>query len=438
MSKDLKNPLLERIASRSAVVGIVGLGYVGLPLILRFTEVGFRTIGIDIDEDKIKKLNAGASYIEHIPSGAVAAARRKGMEGTTDFSRVKDADAIIICVPTPLNKYREPDMSYVIETTEAVVPHLRAGQIVSLESTTYPGATEEELFPRIEARGLKVGRDVFLVFSPEREDPGNKDFTTKTIPKVCGGHTPACLEVGVALYAAAIDRVVSVSSTRAAEMTKLLENIHRTVNIGLVNELKIVADRMDIDIHEVIDAAATKPFGFVAYYPGPGVGGHCIPIDPFYLTWKAREYGLHTRFIELAGEINGAMPEWVVQKTADALNEHSKALKGAKILVLGISYKKNVDDMRESPSVYIMELLRDKGAQVSYCDPHVPVFPKMREHHFELSSVSLTAENLRGVDCCVLATHHDSFDYKLIQRHAQLIVDSRGIYRDPLANVRKA
>ncbi len=438
MASDQKNRLLEKINARSAVVGVVGLGYVGLPLILRFSEVGFRTLGVDNDETKISKLNSGQSYIEHIPSSAVAEARKRGLEGTTDFSRLKDADAIVICVPTPLNKYREPDMSYVIETTEAIVPHLRAGQVVVLESTTYPGATDEELFPRIEARGLKVGRDVFLVFSPEREDPGNEKFHTRIIPKVCGGYTPACLEVGVALYSGAIDKVVPVSSTRAAEMTKLLENIHRTVNIGLVNELKIVADRMGIDIHEVIDAAATKPFGFVPYYPGPGVGGHCIPIDPFYLTWKAREYGLHTRFIELAGEINGAMPEYVVQKTADALNQRGKALKGAKVLVLGISYKKNVDDMRESPSVYIMEQLRDKGAQIHYCDPHVPVFPKMREHQFELSSVPLTPENLRSFDCCVLATHHDSFDYALIKQHAQLIIDSRGIYREPAANVHKA
>ncbi len=428
----------EKISRRTAQVGVVGLGYVGLPLMLRFTEAGFRCLGFDIDADKVKRLNAGHSYIEHISATAIQAARGKGFEATTDFARVQEVDAVIICVPTPLNKYREPDLSFVIGTTESLVPHLKPGQIVSLESTTYPGTTEEELRPRMEARGFKIGHDLFLVFSPEREDPANPHFTTKTIPKVCGGSTPACLEVGTALYGAVIDQVVPVSSTRAAEMTKLLENIHRAVNIGLVNELKIVADRMGIDIYEVIDAAATKPFGFVPYYPGPGLGGHCIPIDPFYLTWKAREFGVHTRFIELAGDVNNAMPDWVIQKTSDALNERGKALKDAQILVLGIAYKKNVDDMRESPAVHIMEKLREKGAAISYSDPHVPVFPRMREHRFNLKSVALTAENLKSFDCCVLTTNHDRFDYAFIQRHAALVIDSRGVYRKPLPNVRRA
>ncbi|ERI50949.1 hypothetical protein N878_01530 [Pseudomonas sp. EGD-AK9] len=294
------------------------------------------------------------------------------------------------------------------------------------------------MLPRIESRGFKVGQDVFLVYSPEREDPGNPNFTTRTIPKVCGGHTPACQEVGMALYGQVIDRVVPVSSTRAAEMTKLLENIHRAVNIGLVNEMKIVADKMGIDIHEVIRAAATKPFGFVPYYPGPGLGGHCIPIDPFYLTWKAREYGLHTRFIELAGEVNSAMPDYVVGKLASALNQRKKSVNGSRVLVLGIAYKKNVDDMRESPSVFIMERLRDLGADVQYSDSHVPVFPKMREHHFELSSVELTAESVAGYDCVLVATDHDSVDYQMLKTHAQLIVDSRGRYLEPAENVVKA
>lgn len=434
----IKDQFLSKIADKSAVIGIVGLGYVGLPLMLRFNEVGFRVLGFDIDQSKVDALMAGQSYIEHIPAAGIAAAREQGFEATTDFSRAPEADALILCVPTPLNKYREPDLSFVINTIDSLVPHLRAGHLVSLESTTYPGTTDEELLPRIASRGLKVGEDAFLVFSPEREDPGNPNFTTRTIPKVCGGYSPACQEIGVALYGAVIDKVVPVSSTRAAEMTKLLENIHRAVNIGLVNEMKIVADRMGIDIHEVIRAAATKPFGFVPYYPGPGLGGHCIPIDPFYLTWKAREYGVNTRFIELAGEVNSAMPDYVVSKVASALNGRKKAINGSRVLVLGIAYKKNVDDMRESPSVFLMEKLRDLGAEVAYSDPHVPSFPKMREHHFELDSVALTAQSIASYDCVLLATDHDRFDYTLIQAHAQLIVDSRGRYLEPVANVVKA
>jgi UDP-N-acetyl-D-glucosamine dehydrogenase len=434
----VKTQLLKKIASRKAVVGIVGLGYVGLPLMLRFSEMGFRVLGFDIDAAKVKALNAGKSYIEHIPASHIAKARKARFEATSDFSRAGEADALILCVPTPLNKYREPDLSFIIDTTESLVPHLRRGQLVSLESTTYPGTTDEELLPRIEARGLRVGEDAFLVFSPEREDPGNPDFTTRTIPKVCGGVTPACQEVGVALYGAVIDRVVQVSSTRAAEMTKLLENIHRAVNIGLVNEMKIVADRMGIDIHEVIRAAATKPFGFVAYHPGPGLGGHCIPIDPFYLTWKAREYGVHTRFIELAGEVNASMPDYVIAKIAAALNQQEKSIKGSRVLVLGIAYKKNVDDMRESPSVILMEKLRDLGAEVAYSDPHIPVFPKLREHRFDLKSVALTPKALASYDCVLLATDHARFDYETIRKHAKLIVDSRGKYLQPADNIVKA
>lgn len=429
---------LGKIENRSATIGIVGLGYVGLPLMLRYSEVGFRVLGIDIDGEKVARLNKGESYIEHISASAIAEARSKGFEATADFARSAEADALVICVPTPLNRYREPDLSFVLDTMDSLTPYLRRGQIVSLESTTYPGTTDEELKPRIESRGFKVGEDVFLVFSPEREDPANPDFVTRTIPKVCGGTTPACQKAGMALYGVAVDRVVPVSSTRAAEMTKLLENIHRAVNIGLVNEMKIIADRMGIDIHEVIRAAATKPFGFVAYYPGPGLGGHCIPIDPFYLTWKAREYGLHTRFIELAGEINSTMPQWVVGKITEALNERSRAIRGSRVLMLGIAYKKNVDDMRESPSVELMELLVKKGAVVEYSDPHVPVFPKMRQHHFDLKSVPLTPESIAGYDFVVLATNHDAFDYELIARHARLIVDTRGVYLQPAANVVKA
>lgn len=434
----IKQQLLNRIADKSAVIGIVGLGYVGLPLMLRFAEVGYKVLGFDIDPAKVDALNAGRSYIEHISADSISTALTRGFEATTDFARAPEADTLILCVPTPLNKYREPDLSFVLNTIDSLVPHLREGHVVSLESTTYPGTTDEELLPRIQSRGLNVGENAFLVFSPEREDPGNPDFTTRTIPKVCGGYSPACLEVGVALYSAVIDKVVPVSSTRAAEMTKLLENIHRAVNIGLVNEMKIVADKMGIDIHEVIRAAATKPFGFVPYYPGPGLGGHCIPIDPFYLTWKAREYGVHTRFIELAGEVNSSMPDYVVAKVASALNLRKKSINGSRVLVLGIAYKKNVDDMRESPSVFLMEKLRDLGAHISYSDPHVPVFPKMREHQFDLSSVAIDAASLGGFDCVVLATDHDKFDYALLKQHAQLIVDSRGKYLEPADNIVKA
>jgi UDP-N-acetyl-D-glucosamine dehydrogenase len=429
---------LQKFKSKNATIGILGMGYVGLPLMLRYSEIGYKVLGFDVDQAKVDGVKAGKTYIEHIAQDRIAQELKNGMDATTDFSRIAEVDAIILCVPTPLNKYREPDISYVINTTEAALSYIRAGQVMSLESTTYPGTTEEELLPRIEKQGLKVGEDFFLVYSPEREDPGNKNFTTHTIPKVVGGHTPNCLEVGKALYEQAIDSVVPVSSTKAAELTKLLENIHRAVNIGLVNEMKIVADRMGIDIHEVIDAAATKPFGFTPYYPGPGLGGHCIPIDPFYLTWKAREYGLNTRFIELSGEVNAKMPDYVVDKLVNALNRRKKSLSGSKVLVLGIAYKRNVDDMRESPSVEIMEILKYKGADVHYSDPHVLNFPKMRKHKFDLSSVELTPNNLASYDAVVLATDHDKFDYNLILSHSSLIVDTRGRYREKNDKVFKA
>ena len=435
---EICNNFLKKAAEKQLQIGIVGLGYVGLPLALRFSEVGFKVLGFDIDQNKIIKIHDKQSYIEHISSSSVAKAVGEGFSATTDFKRIGEVDAIILCVPTPLNKYREPDLSYVLDTTDSLVPYLRKGQLLSLESTTYPGTTDEELKPRVESRGFKIGEDVFLVFSPEREDPGNPDFKTRTIPKVVGGYTEDCLKAGMALYGAVIDKVVPVSSTKAAEMTKLLENIHRSVNIGLVNEMKIVADKMGIDIHEVIDAAATKPFGFVAYRPGPGIGGHCIPIDPFYLTWKAREYGVHTRFIELAGEVNSSMPDYVMKKIVVALNERERSVKGSKVLVLGISYKKNIDDMRESPSVFLMEKLRDDGAVIDYHDPHVPIFPKMREHKFDLKSVELTADSLKKYDCVVLATDHDKFDYDLISKNAKLIIDTRGKYRKAAPNLVKA
>jgi UDP-N-acetyl-D-glucosamine dehydrogenase len=435
---DTYETLIAKLQDRSAVIGVVGMGYVGQPLALRYAKLGYKVIGFDIDEAKVDGLNAGHSSIEHIDDAAIVLANANGMSCTTDFSRAGEADALILCVPTPLNKYREPDLSFVVATVDSLLPYLRPGHVLSLESTTYPGTTDEELVPRVASTGLTVGENVFVLYSPEREDPGNAHYETKTIPKVVGGVTAVCLEVGKALYGQAVDRVVPVTSTRVAEMTKLLENIHRSVNIGLVNEMKIVADRMGIDIFEVIDAAATKPFGFTPYYPGPGLGGHCIPIDPFYLTWKAREYGLHTRFIELAGEINRAMPEYVLSKLIAALNARKKSLNGARVLVLGIAYKKNVDDMRESPAVELMELIEKFGGIVAYSDPHVPVFPKMREHNFNLSSVALSAESLASYDAVVLTTDHAKFDYDLIRRSAALIVDSRGVFRQRAENIVKA
>lgn len=431
--------LLKKLNNREAVIGIVGLGYVGLPLMLRFVDVGFRTVGFDIDEEKVVHLNSSKSYIKHIAEDQIhKAVANKMFEATSDFSKANGVDALLLCVPTPLNKYREPDLSYVIGTLNSLIPYFKKGQLVSLESTTYPGTTDEVLRNAIEEYGFSVGKDIFLVYSPEREDPANSEFSTKTIPKICGGDTQNCTNAGVALYEQVIDRVVPVSSTKTAEMTKLLENIYRAVNIGLVNELKIVADKMEIDIWEVINAAATKPFGFTPFYPGPGLGGHCIPIDPFYLTWKAREFGLHTRFIELAGEINTSMPQWVASKVIDALNNLGKPVKGSKILLLGIAYKKNVDDMRESPSVELLDILQKKGAEVLYHDPYVPNFPKMRNYDFDLSSTELSCNLIEKVDCVLIATDHDGIDYEMISSCSKLVIDTRGVYKRNEPNVVKS
>jgi UDP-N-acetyl-D-glucosamine dehydrogenase len=409
-------------------IGVVGLGYVGLPLVLAYAAKGFSSIGFDIDSSKIDHLHAGASYIKHIPGAHVASARASGkLDATTDFSRIRECDAIILCVPTPLDEHLEPDLGFVTDTLDSITPHLRPGQVLSLESTTYPGTTEEEVVSRVEAAGFTVGTDLFVVYSPEREDPGNPKFSATNIPKVVGGHTPACLEAGVALYGAAFEQVVPVSSTKVAELSKLLENIYRAVNIGLINELKIAADKMGIDIWEVIRAASTKPFGFTPFYPGPGLGGHCIPIDPFYLTWKAREYGVHTRFIELAGEINRAMPEYVVQRTMEALNSRGKAVKGSRILLLGLAYKANVDDMRESPTFALMDRFQELGAAVCFHDPHVPVVGPTREHMnwAGKESIAWTPENLAAQDAIIIATHHAAFDLPELAARADLIIDTR-------------
>tara|TARA_B100000212_G_scaffold43244_1_gene27899 strand:+ start:3659 stop:4975 length:1317 start_codon:yes stop_codon:yes gene_type:complete len=427
---NFKESLIQKIKKKEIKIGIIGLGYVGLPLSLTFSEKGLDVYGFDIDKTKIDSIMNGLSYIQHIENNRIknAVASNK-FNPTTNFKEISEVDVIIICVPTPLDIHREPDLSYIISTLDCIKPHLKEGQLLSLESTTYPGTTDEIIKPIIEEKGLTIGQDFFLIYSPEREDPGNKKYNTSNIPKIVGGITKECTEIGVILYQQSIIEVVDVSNTRAAEMTKLLENIHRAVNIGLVNELKPLADKMGIDLYEVIRAAATKPFGFNAYYPGPGLGGHCIPIDPFYLTWKAREYQMHTRFIELAGEINNNMPNYVLEKIIESLNDRGKPLKGSKILILGISYKKNIDDMRESPSVILMELIKKKGGDLSFCDPYFKSFPKMREHSFNLLCIDINEHSLPKFDAVILATDHDSFDYKLIEQHSRLIIDTRGRFK---------
>ncbi|MFC7338061.1 nucleotide sugar dehydrogenase [Haloferula chungangensis] len=420
--------LIEKIKSKKALIGIVGLGYVGLPLGLGFIAKGHRVLGLDIDSKKTAAILSGSSYIEHIDAQPIADGVKSGLlDATTDFARAGECDALILCVPTPLSDHHEPDLSYVLNTLEFLLPYLRRDQVISLESTTYPGTTDEELRPRIENLGLTVGKDIFLVYSPEREDPGNAHFSSVNIPKVMGGSTPACAEVGLALYQAVVEQVVPVSSTQVAEFSKLLENIYRSVNIGLANELKVAADKMGIDIWEVIQAAATKPFGFKAFYPGPGLGGHCIPIDPFYLTWKAREFGVHTRFIELSGEINEAMPAYVVQKTAHALNTRQKSVNGSRILILGLAYKENVDDMRESPTFHLMDGLDELGAEVDYHDPHIPEIIPTREHAKWTGrrSIEITPTTLASYDCVLISTNHSRVDLVEVVANSSLIVDTR-------------
>jgi UDP-N-acetyl-D-glucosamine dehydrogenase len=424
----LSSRLEAALARGKAVVGVVGLGYVGMPLARWFNEVGLEVLGFDVDEQRVAAVNLGRSPIRHVGDDAVRAMRARGFEATADYARIGEVDALVVCVPTPLDPYRQPDLQYVEATLASALPHLRPGQLLSLESTTWPGTTEEILRPRLEAQGFTIGEDFFLVYSPEREDPGNPVYTTRNIPKLVAGSTPACHDVGRALYGRIVDEVVAVGSTRVAEMAKLLENIQRAVNIGLVNEMKLVCERMGLDIFDVVRAAATKPFGFQAYEPGPGIGGHCIPVDPFYLTWKAREFGLHTRFIELAGEINAAMPRYVLDRLVEALNARGKALKGARVLVLGIAYKRHVDDVRESPCVEVMEILRAWGAEVRYSDPYVPLFPRMRRHRFELTSVPVDRAELERSDAVLVLTDHDDFDYELVLAHAPLVVDTRGRY----------
>lgn len=438
--------ILERLESKKALIGIIGLGYVGLPLALEYAKKGFNVLGFDVDETKIPLLKSGKSYIKHIGAERIKSAVDSGkFDSTSDFARLPEVDAIIICVPTPLNDHREPDMSYVENTAKTIAKYLRKGQIVTLESTTYPGTTDEILLPLFEnapkfqnsASGMQdkeskkfvVGKDFYLAFSPEREDPNNPHYETATIPKVVGGVTENCLAAALVLYNQVIVKTVPVSSTRAAEATKLLENIYRSINIALVNELKMVFERMEIDIWEVIKAASTKPFGFNAFYPGPGLGGHCIPIDPFYLTWKAREFEINTKFIELAGEINTYQPHYVISRLMDALNTQKKSINGSRVLILGAAYKKNIDDMRESPSLKLIEILHEKGAEVDYNDPYIPQLPKTRKYNYKMDSVELTDENLRSYDAIVLSTDHDDYNYDSIYEYAQLVVDTRNAFK---------
>ena len=423
----------KRIKEKKVVVGVLGLGYVGLPLVREFTSAGLKVTGFDIDEKKVRTLNSGRSIIKHVPHSQVRAMIKSGLfKATTDMSLIRKVDAVLICVPTPLTANREPDMQFIVKSSETIAKNLRRGQLIVLESTTYPGTTREVVIPILESSGLKAGKDFYLGFSPEREDPGNKNFTTRTIPKVVGGLTKTCKDMACSLYGAAIAKIVPVSSLEVAEATKILENVYRCINIAMVNELKIVFERMGIDVWEVIKAASTKPFGFNPFYPGPGLGGHCIPIDPFYLTWKARQYGMATRFIELAGEINTNMPHYVIAKTIEALNERKKSLKGAKVLVLGLAYKKDIDDLRESPSIELIELLRQKGAKVDYNDPYIPRTHKQRQHDLKMVSKRLTAKMLRSYDAVLISTDHSAYDYKWIVKNARLVVDSR----NATANVR--
>ncbi|HUL71682.1 MAG TPA: nucleotide sugar dehydrogenase [Vicinamibacterales bacterium] len=431
--------LRQKLAARTARVGVVGLGYVGLPLAVELARAGFKTTGIDLDKRKVDAINRGESYIQDVPTKDVVEFHEAGrLSATTDPASVATLDTVNICVPTPLRKTKDPDLSYVVSAVEMIAAHLHPGLLVILESTTYPGTTDEVVQPILEKGGLKAGRDFFLAFSPERVDPGNEKWTTKNVPKIVGGLTPACSALAKALYGASIDTVIEVSSPKVAEMVKLLENTFRAVNIGLVNELALMCDRLGISVWEVVDAAATKPFGFMPFYPGPGLGGHCIPIDPFYLSWKVKEVGFEARFIELAGHVNGAMPHHVVDKVTDALNSHGKAVRGANVLVLGISYKRDIDDMRESPALDVMGVLQQKGAAISYHDPYVPtLLGRDWPGSVDLHSVPLTTQALERADCVVIVTDHKALDYTLILRHAKLIVDSRNAIKGAHAHVFK-
>ena len=430
--------LLDKIAAREAVVGVVGLGYVGLPLAAAFARRGFSVVGLDTDGSKVRQLTAGETYIRHLPAASIGEMLRQGFQPTTDFARAAQCDAVLVCVPTPLNAHREPDMRYVKESARVLARHARPGQLYVLESTTYPGTTDEVLRPLFQEAGHAVGEDLLLAYSPEREDPNNPHYSTSTIPKVVGADSQAAREVAVALYGAVVERVVAVSSSRAAEATKILENTFRAVNIALVNELKVIFGHMGIDIWEVIDAAATKPFGFMRFTPGPGLGGHCIPIDPFYLTWKAREYDIATRFIEMAGEVNSSMPQYVVNRTMEAFSARGRGLAGARLLLVGLAYKKNVDDARESASFKLMDLFERRGCRVDYHDPYIPEVPRTRRYPHLTGRASVALADAGSYDAVVIATAHDGIDWEELHTRARLLIDTRGVYRGPRERVVRA
>jgi UDP-N-acetyl-D-glucosamine dehydrogenase len=430
--------LKKKFENKKGLVGIIGLGYVGLPLALTFVESNVKVVGFDINKKVISNIKNGKSYIKNISNERIKVALKKNFKVTDNFKKISLLDAIIICLPTPLDKHNAPDLSYISSTIDKILPFLKKNQLISLESTTYPGTTDEEIGNKLKLKNFNLGKNFFLIYSPEREDPGNKDFNTKNIPKIIGGYSKKCLGIGTALYKSAINILYPVSSIKIAEMTKLLENIHRAVNIGLVNEMKIVTDKMDIDIQEVIKAAATKPFGFVPYYPGPGLGGHCIPIDPFYLTWKAKEFGIKTKFIELAGEINSQMPKWVVAKITNALNLKKMSINRSKILILGVAYKKDVNDTRESPSLEIIEILKNLGSVVEYSDPYVSEISNLRKYKLKMKNVKINPQKISSYDAIVIITNHSNFDYQMIQKNAKLIIDTRNVFPKNFKNLIKA
>ena len=425
----MQNQILKKINTKTAKIGIVGLGYVGLPLAIRFSMSGYQVSGFDIDRDKVKKLNNGKSYLYHFKNSTIAEMKKNNFMAFTNFKNINKVDIILLCLPTPLGKMRQPDLSYLTDTLDVIQKFIKKGQAIIFESTSYPGTCEEVILPYIQKQKLKVGENFFLIYSPEREDPGNKDFSINNIPKIVSGYSNTCLKIGSALYKNIVKEIVPVSSLKTAELSKLLENIYRAVNIGLVNELKTISDKMDIDIIEVINAAATKPFGFKAFYPGPGLGGHCIPIDPFYLSWKAKEYNVNARFIELAGEVNSSMPNWIIDKVFHALNQINKSIKKSKILIVGLAYKENVDDLRESPALEIMESLIKMGSLVKYYDPFIPKIPNIRNHKFKMNSIKLTQHELKAFDLVIITTAHSNVNYNLISKYSNLIIDTRNVFK---------
>ncbi len=421
--------ILKKIKSRTVKVGIIGLGYVGLPLAVKFSISGFNVVGFDIDKSKVDKLNAGKSYFHHFENDLIKKIKSNGFTATNTFHKIKDIDIIILCLPTPIDKMKQPDLSYLETTLKNINKYLRKGQAIIFESTSYPGTTEEIILPYINEKKFKLGKEFFLIYSPEREDPGNTEYSIDNIPKIVSGYTKDCLKVGSEIYKMIIKEIVPVSSLKTAELAKLLENIYRAVNIGLVNEMKMIADKMNINIIEVIKAASTKPFGFKAFYPGPGLGGHCIPVDPFYLSWKAKEYGVNARFIELAGQINSSMPEWVIEKIVDALNQKNKSIMKSKILIIGLTYKEDVDDLRESPALQIINLLVNKGALIKYYDPFIKKIPNTRNYHLKLKSIKLTDTEIKWSDLTIITTAHSNVDYDKILKNSNLIIDTRNIYQ---------